>query len=898
MLLNTQIKIYFIALTVVLSACSGGSGSSDSQRADVASTNNQEATFVYQGAAPADAEIQAFRVEFFDNLVTNDRCGSCHSVDGIGGLDFVNQEDVNDAWRHASTVVNLDDPGASAIVAQVASGHECWRGAASAQSCAQLIETWIENWAAGAQTGVTTIQLTPRTYREPEATKIFPVTHAETDFSTGANNLHSLLTTYCSSCHSDTSSVRQGPFFASNDPQVAYDNAITKISLSDATNDLNSAQSRLVVRLRDESHNCWDDCQSNAQEILDAIVAIVDSIPEPLGLDPALLVSGAQFLNQDGIAVSVGGRYEDNIIAKWEFAEGSGPTTVDTSGVAPAIFLNLSGNYSWLGVGGIHFEGGRGQATTSDSEKVLDILTATGEYSIEAWVVPFNVVQEDASIIAYSGGGNIRNFMVSQSLYNYESYNRSSANNNDSGGEPILTTDNNDELVQAALQHVVVTFDPVEGRKIYVNGVDTGAVDGIGGGNLSGWNDSFAIVLGNDPSGSNPWSGDIRMAAIHSRALTPEQISQNFDVGVGQVFFMLFSVSELIDEEGVCHETNGLERTDYCYIAFEISQIDSYSYLFSNPFFISLNESSLPANVDIRGIRIGINGRIADRGQAFVNIDESITDSSYTPGGEPLSSVGTIVGIEGGPTQDAFFLAFEEFNGTTGVQTPSASYAFVYTPNGVEGADVGMKTFDEINRSLSDITTVPTSQLDATYQTIRRSLPAIADFQAYFASHQMAVTQLAIGYCDALVDNAGLRSAFFNDGSAFDINRNADVIPDEQWLSQVIYPLLERILTYDSTDAAHKITQEPDRNDNTIDPLDDTGPASELLLLINDENNLAPYSWNGSAYVSTPDNIRDGLARCNNATTGAIESCSVARTAEVVKAVCAATIGSASLMMK
>ena len=36
------------------------------------------------------------------------------------------------------------------------------------------------------------------------------------------------------------------------------------------------------------------------------------------------------------------------------------------------------------------------------------------------------------------------------------------------------------------------------------------------------------------------------MVAIHNRALTPTQIQQNFDAGVGEKYFMLFNVSHLV----------------------------------------------------------------------------------------------------------------------------------------------------------------------------------------------------------------------------------------------------------------------------------------------------------------------------------------------------------------
>ncbi len=51
-------------------------------------------------------------------------------------------------------------------------------------------------------------------------------------------------------------------------------------------------------------------------------------------------------------------------------------------------------------------------------------------------------------------------------------------------------------LAQAALQHVVMTYDPVNGRKIYVNGVFSGDADAAGGGTLANWDNTFALVVG------------------------------------------------------------------------------------------------------------------------------------------------------------------------------------------------------------------------------------------------------------------------------------------------------------------------------------------------------------------------------------------------------------------
>ena len=155
------------------------------------------------------------------------------------------------------------------------------------------------------------------------------------------------------------------------------------------------------------------------------------------------------------------------------------------------------------------------------------------------------MTQEDARIVSYSGSTATRNFTMGQTLYNYDFFGRSSTS--DANGTPQLSTADADERLQASLQHVVMTYDPVNGRRIYVNGEFTGDVDGAGGGTLGDWDNSYAFVLGNEVSNNRQWQGVLRLVAIHNRALTLEQIQQNFQAGVGEKFFMLFGISHLVN---------------------------------------------------------------------------------------------------------------------------------------------------------------------------------------------------------------------------------------------------------------------------------------------------------------------------------------------------------------
>jgi len=416
--------------------------------------------------------------------------------------------------------------------------------------------------------------------------------------------------------------------------------------------------------------------------------------------------------------------------------------------VEPALNLNLSGDVSWVGGWGINVRSGKAQGSTTSSRKLHDRIMSTGEYSIEAWVAPGNVAQEDARIVSYSGSTSARNFMLGQTLYSYDFYNR--ANTTAASGEPKLTTAAADEDLQATLQHVVATYDPVNGRRLYVNGEFTGDADPSRGGTLADWDDTFAFVLGNEVSGDRQFEGIFRLVAVHNRALTPQQIRQNFQAGVGEKFYLLFSLSHLVD-------------VPQAYLMFEVSQFDSWSYLFDKPTFISLDPAARPGSIPLAGMRIGVNGTEAEVGQAYRTLDTTVTDSQYGPTGQLLSSIGTVIGLEKGPDADEFFLTFDVLGNRRNVRTDPVPLAPAPPPDQPRAPDVGLRVFDEINATMSELTGVSPTRpaVKQTFDQVRQALPTVESIDTFVSAHPVAIAQLAIQYCDALVEDTTARAAYF-----------------------------------------------------------------------------------------------------------------------------------------
>ncbi len=766
-------RVVGVSMLAGMAACSGGA--STEENADTTATS-AALSVNYTGPAPGSADVQAFKNELWVNIVSSSRCGGCHNANGQAPT-FARLDDVNLAHQAALQVVNLAQPDQSRIVVKVAGGHNCWTSSASA--CADILTTWIRNWASasGNSGSGTQIQLTAPVDKDVGATKTFPT--SATLFST---TVYPLLTQYCAGCHTSSAATPQKPYFASSDIDEAYSEAHAKINLD------TPALSRLVVRLSEESHNCWSNCGSNATTMLNAVTAFANGIPVTQ-VDPTLILSKALTM-YDGTVASGGNRHETNMIARYFFKEGTGSVANDTSGVDPAANLALSGAVAWSGGWGLSVgTGGKAQATTTTSRKLSDRIKASGEYTIEAWVAPANVAQEDANIVSYSGGNTSRNFTLGQRAYQYEAYARSSRT--DANGEAALLTRDADRDAQASLQHVVMTFDPVAGRKLYVNGNFTGDNDALGGGTLSNWDDTFALVLGNETSGTRQWTGLIKFVSIHDRALTLDQVQQNFAAGVGERYFLLFNVSTL----------TGVAQS---YIMFEVTQYDSYSYLFNKPTFISLSPNAQPGNIRIRGVRIGVNGAEARVGQAYIPLDVTVSNANYNATtGQLLSNVGTVISLEKGPNADLFFLTFEQIGSQSRVYTDNTALSSATPVDADPVSDVGYRTFEEIDATLSKITGVPrtNSSVRATYELVKQQLPTVEDIDGFLSAHQIGVAQLGSSYCSTLVNDATLRAAFFPG-----LNLGAATLGNSTERNLVIDPLIARSvstgLTTQPSDAA------------------------------------------------------------------------------------------------
>lgn len=536
---------------------------------------------------------------------------------------------------------------------------------------------------------------------------------------------------FCVGCHEAT----QIPNFAALDATTAY-NVITTQQKVDINN---PALSRVYLRAADERHNCGGDavCDRIAADFLGAIQTWAAQAMPPIPPSGTVLMSATtNFAEGDANANT---RIEDSQIALFEFAEGTGDVTVDTSGFGNPITLQIEG-MEWV-EGGLRNVSGKAEASVADSQKLFDAITPVGEYTIEAWVIADNNVQDGpARTVSYSADTQIRNFTLGQNAIYYQLRNRTAGS--DPNGAPALEAVT--QQVESVLQHVVVTFDEEVGRKVYMNGLldnEENAPDTLA------WTNDQVLVLGNEVTNDRLWAGVFNMVSIHNRALTDVEIQQNYQAGAGSLTTLSFDVSSIVGGPAT--------------VQMLATPIDDSSYMFAEPVLVS---DVMP--VRVANIRIAVNGNVPVAAQSFRR-----TDFTAQTSGAVLSPLGAIIPADLGPEMDQFHLEFESLGNQTGLaETISPGLPPVPAPDVPEPA-VGMRTFSQINNTMAALTGVDkgNNEIATRYSELRDTLPPTFDIMAFGSPQQIAIQQLATSYCGVIVNDATTCNNFFG-SCAIDVN--------------------------------------------------------------------------------------------------------------------------------
>jgi hypothetical protein len=106
-------------------------------------------------------------------------------------------------------------------------------------------------------------------------------------------------------------------------------------------------------------------------------------------------------------------------------------------------------------------------------------------------------------------------------------------------------------------------------------------------------------------------------------------------------------------------------------------------------------------------------------------------------------------------------------------------------------ADVGVRTFAQVNSTLSVLTGVPTTDpnVAAVYLAVQQQLPATPTLEGFSSANQVGIAQLAIQYCNVMVNNPTYLSKVIPG-----VTLSAGLFPSQAGMDSVTGPLAARVL--------------------------------------------------------------------------------------------------------
>ncbi|PSN79918.1 hypothetical protein C8B47_09195 [filamentous cyanobacterium CCP4] len=238
-----------------------------------------------------------------------------------------------------------------------------------------------------------------------------------------------------------------------------------------------------------------------------------------------LSASDGRLTGRDTVTVVVSQRVVSGIQALYDFREGTGNTIRDRSGLQPALDLTLvNGAIARLQGQGIALRQPSLLATSGPATRLNQAIRSSQALTVEAWVKPAQTTysQLPARIVTLSADTGNRNVTLGQGNNQYVTRLRTTTTG--SNGDARVLEAGQVDLSQ--LTHLVYTRDRTGQAVFYINGQrqQGTAIDGA----LTNWDAAFRLALGNELTGDRPWLGEYHLVAVYNRALSEEEVNQNF----------------------------------------------------------------------------------------------------------------------------------------------------------------------------------------------------------------------------------------------------------------------------------------------------------------------------------------------------------------------------------
>ena len=235
--------------------------------------------------------------------------------------------------------------------------------------------------------------------------------------------------------------------------------------------------------------------------------------------------------------IAGGERVDDGLLVLYTFNESSGLTVNDVSELGDPMNLTIEDpNAVHWGDGFLETTGVNQIVTEDPATKIIEACKRTNEVTVEGWIKTSDITQNGpARIITCSLDAFARNFTLGQGRY---------AEGSDRFEMRFRTTENDEWQVDSpigslteALTHVVWSRAS-DGSVMSVinNQVQEVVLEGADPiqelpGDFSNWDESFKFGIGNEVAADRAWLGQFHLVAVYDKALSVEEVSQNFNAG-------------------------------------------------------------------------------------------------------------------------------------------------------------------------------------------------------------------------------------------------------------------------------------------------------------------------------------------------------------------------------
>lgn len=302
--------------------------------------------------------------------------------------------------------------------------------------------------------------------------------------------------------------------------------------------------------LRCRSERCTTGCAQDDECGAGAVCRDDGCEPVPAGVDAGGSGDAGERdagASDGGLTTDVpAGRVTDGLMILYDFLErGDGATVADVSGSATPVDLTIqtTAAVTW-GDGTLRVRESTRAVSSPGAAglaRLVDQVVASNEVTIEAWITPQSATQlpgaGPARIVVMSNDPFSANFLFAQGdVGNGDPYHRYSLRvrtaESDLDGLPGLNSQ--EGVVRTTSRSHVVARHAADGTScIFIDGTMSTctALEP----EINSWSPSFVLALANEPSADErPWLGTFHLVAIYARALSDEEIRQNFDVGPGR----------------------------------------------------------------------------------------------------------------------------------------------------------------------------------------------------------------------------------------------------------------------------------------------------------------------------------------------------------------------------